>query len=60
MSTAKESEMCYSLGTSIGDVTIRLNVANIVRFSLYTGGLRTHGADQKDLKRMKKSSQSTK
>ena len=59
MSTAKGSEMCYSLGTSIGDVT-RLNVANIVRFSLYTGGLRTHGADQKDLKRMKKSSQSTK
>ena len=33
VSTARESEMCYSLGTSIGDVT-RLNVAN-VRFSLY-------------------------
>ena len=34
MSTAGESEMCYSLGTSVGDVT-RLNVANVVRFSLY-------------------------
>ena len=34
MSTARESEMCYSLGTSVGDVT-RLNVANVVRFSLY-------------------------
>ena len=55
VSTARESEMCYSLGTSVGDVT-RLNVANVVRFSLYTGALRTHGADQKDLKRMKKSS----
>ena len=34
MSTAGESEMCYLLGTSVGDVT-RLNVANVVRFSLY-------------------------
>ena len=41
MSTAGESEMCYSLWTSIGDVT-RLNVANVVRVSLYAGGLRTH------------------
>ena len=32
--TARESEMCYSLGTSVGDVT-RVNVANVVRFSLY-------------------------
>ena len=31
---ARESEMCYSLGTSVGDVT-RLNVANVVLFSLY-------------------------
>ena len=30
MSTAGESEMCYSLGTSVGDVT-RLNVANVLR-----------------------------
>ena len=30
-----ESEMCYSLSTSVGDVT-RLNVANVVRFSLYS------------------------
>ena len=29
-----ESEMCCSLGTSVDDVT-RLNVANVVRFSLY-------------------------
>ena len=34
MSTARESEMCYSLGTSVGDVT-RLNAANVVRFSFY-------------------------
>ena len=34
MSIARESEMCYSLGTSVGDVT-RLNVANMVRLSLY-------------------------
>ena len=34
VSPAGESEMCYSLGTSDGDVT-RLNVANVVRFSLY-------------------------
>ena len=34
VSTARESEMCYSFGTSVGDVT-RLNVANAVRFSLY-------------------------
>ena len=34
MSTARESEMCYSLGTSVSDVT-RLNVENVVRFSLY-------------------------
>ena len=34
VSTAGESEMCYLLGTSVGDVT-RLNVANVVRFSLY-------------------------
>ena len=34
VSTARESEICYSLGTSVGDVT-RLNVANVVRFSLY-------------------------
>ena len=34
VSTARESEMCYSLGASVGDVT-RLNVANVVRFSLY-------------------------
>ena len=33
VSTARELEMSYSLGTSVGDVT-RLNVAN-VRFSLY-------------------------
>ena len=34
-STAIESEMClYSLGSSVGDVT-RLNVTNVVRFSLY-------------------------
>ena len=31
VSTARESEMCYSLGTSVGDVT-RLNVANVVDF----------------------------
>ena len=29
-----ESEMCCSLCTSVDDVT-RLNVANVVRFSLY-------------------------
>ena len=34
VSTARESGMCYSLGTSVGDVT-KLNVVNIVRFSLY-------------------------
>ena len=34
VSTARESEMCYSLGTSVSDVT-RLNVENVVRFSLY-------------------------
>ena len=34
VSTARETEMCYSLGTSVGDVT-RLNVANVVRLSLY-------------------------
>ena len=34
VSTARESDMCYSFGTSVGDVT-RLNVANVVRFSLY-------------------------
>ena len=34
VSTAGESEMCYSLGTSVGDTT-RLTVTNIVRFSLY-------------------------
>ena len=34
VSTARELEMCYSLGTSVGDVT-RLNVAKVVRFSLY-------------------------
>ena len=28
VSTARESEMCYSLSTSVGDVT-RLNVANV-------------------------------
>ena len=35
MSTARKSGMCYSLGTSVGDI-IRLNVANVVRFSLYS------------------------
>ena len=34
VSTARESEMCYSSGTNVGDVT-RLNVANVVLFSLY-------------------------
>ena len=34
VSTARESEMCCSLGTSVGDVT-RLNVPNVVRFSLH-------------------------
>ena len=34
VSTARGSGMCYSLGTSVGDI-IRLNVANVVRFSLY-------------------------
>ena len=34
VSTDRGSKMCYSLGTSVGDVT-RLNVANVVRFSLY-------------------------
>ena len=34
VSTAGVSEMCYSLGTSVGDVT-RLNVANVMRFSLF-------------------------
>ena len=34
VSIARESEMRYSLGTSVGDVT-RLNVANVVRFLLY-------------------------
>ena len=29
VSTAGESKKCYSLGTSVGDVT-RLNVANVV------------------------------
>ena len=32
--TAREWEMCYSLGKRVGDVT-RVNVANVVRFSLY-------------------------
>ena len=34
VSNAREWEICYSLGTSVGDVT-RMIVANIVRFSLY-------------------------
>lgn len=32
VSTARESEMCYWLGTSVCDIT-RLNVVNLVRFS---------------------------
>ena len=32
VSTARESETCYWLGTSVGDVT-RLNVANVLRFA---------------------------
>ena len=34
VSTARESEMCYSLGTSVGDVT-RLNVANVARWKFF-------------------------
>ena len=34
VSTAEESEIRYSLDTRVGDVT-RLNVANVVGFSLY-------------------------
>ena len=43
MSTARELEMYYSLGTSAGNVT-RLNVASVVRFSLYISRAAEQGA----------------
>ena len=38
VSTARESEIGYSLGTSVGDVT-RLNVANVVIVVVYRADL---------------------